>query len=152
VVPANFATVSDSTWLPAGITRIETANVEGLVELYRHFRQVKFALMAVRHVEVDDPLCGISAFRAVPQVARQRGISLQYPFIRTFFMNEACPYGQVLSLAVVSVRGFQFIEVFRLDRLRTARDLFANGKLPMTVAPEGAPMVTVKLSVPWNGV
>jgi len=38
-----------------------------------------------------------------------------------------------------SVRGFQFIEV-SLDwiGLRTARDLFANGKLPMTVAPEGA--------------
>jgi len=34
----------------------------------------------------------------------------------------------------------------------TARDLFANGKLPMTVAPEGAPTVTVKLSVPWNRV
>jgi len=80
-------------WLPAGITRIETANVEGLVELYRH-RQVKFAFLAVRHVEVDDPLCGISAFRAVPQVARQRGISCSIQFILSF-MNEA--YGQVLS-------------------------------------------------------
>jgi len=43
VVPANFATVSDSTLVTAGITRIETANVEGLVELIANFRQVKFA-------------------------------------------------------------------------------------------------------------
>jgi len=28
-------------WLPAGITRIETANVEGLVELYRQFQAGK---------------------------------------------------------------------------------------------------------------
>ncbi len=131
-------------WLPAGISRIETANVEGLVDLYRQFQAGKTRfLMAVRHVEVDDPLCGIYLLsRAVPQVARQRGISLQYPIYTHFLYERGMPLwaGAWLGWLLSRLGGIPIHRGKRLDRtgLRTARDLFANGKLPMTVAPEGA--------------
>lgn len=131
-------------WLPAGISRIETANVEGLVDLYRQFQAGKTRfLMAVRHVEVDDPLCGIYLLsRAVPQVARQRGISLQYPIYTHFLYERGMPLwaGAWLGWLLSRLGGIPIHRGKRLDRtgLRTARDLFANGNLPMTVAPEGA--------------
>lgn len=130
-------------WLPAGISRIETANVEVLVELYRQFQAGKIRfLMAFRHVEVDDPLCGIYLLsRAVPQVARQQGISLQRPIYTHFLYDRGMPLwaGAWLGWVLSRLGGIPIHRGKRLDLtgLRTARDFFVNGKLPMTVAPEG---------------
>jgi 1-acyl-sn-glycerol-3-phosphate acyltransferase len=130
-------------WLPSGITRIETANVEGLVDLYRQFQAGKIRfLMAFRHVEVDDPLSGMYLLsRAVPKVARQRGISLQYPIHTHFLYERGMPLwaGAWLGWLLSRLGGIPIHRGKHLDwtGLRTARDLLANGKLPMTVAPEG---------------
>ncbi len=130
-------------WLPAGITRIETANVECLVNLYRQFQAGKIRfLMAFRHVEVDDPLCGMYLLsRTVPKVARQQGISLQYPIHTHFLYDRGMPLwgGAWLGWLLSRLGGIPIHRGKRLDLtgLRTARDLIANGKMPMTVAPEG---------------
>jgi hypothetical protein len=130
-------------WLPAGISRIETANVEVLVELYQKFQAGKIRfLIAFRHPEVDDPLCMMYLLsRAVPKVARQRGISLQYP-THSYFL-----YDRGMTLWAGKWLGWLFswlgglaIHRGKVDRvsLRAARDLFANAKMPISVAPEGA--------------
>jgi len=76
--------------------------------------------------------------RAVPQVARQRGISLQYPIHTLSLRTRHAPMGRCLArLAVVSVRGFQFIEVSIWTGRGCARRAICLPKLPMTVAPEG---------------
>ena len=131
-------------WLTAGITRIETVNIEGLIDLYHQFQAGKIRfLMAFRHVEVDDSLCGMYLLsRAVPQVARQRGISLQYPIYTHFLYERGMPIwaGAWLGWLLSRLGGIPIRRGKRLDltALRMARDLFANGQLPMTVAPEGA--------------
>lgn len=130
-------------WLPTRITRIETANVEVLVNLYQQFQagKVRF-LMAFRHSAIEDALCMLYLLsQAVPRVARQKGIHLQNP-VHTHFV-----YNGGISQWTDRWNGWLFsrlggIPIYpgkRLDRigLQTVRDLFANGKLPMAIAPEG---------------
>ncbi len=130
-------------WLPSGISRMETTNVEVLVELYQKFQAGKIRfLIAFRHPEVDDPLSMMYLLsRAVPKVARQRGISLQYPTHSYFLYDRGMTLwaGNWLGW-LLSWLGGLAIHRGKLDRvsLRTARDLFANGKMPIAVAPEGA--------------
>ncbi|NER28973.1 MAG: 1-acyl-sn-glycerol-3-phosphate acyltransferase [Symploca sp. SIO1C4] len=130
--------------LPVGITRLETKNVEVLVELYRQFQAGKIRfLIAFRHCEADDPLCGLYLLsKAVPQVAHQQGIALQTPIHAHCLYDRGIPlwtkhwFGWLLScLGAIPVRRGR-----RLDwaGMRTARELFINGKLPMALAPEGA--------------
>ncbi|MGK7876301.1 MAG: 1-acyl-sn-glycerol-3-phosphate acyltransferase [Xenococcaceae cyanobacterium] len=130
-------------WLTAGIVRLETANVEILVDLYRQFQAGKIRfLMAFRHPEVDDPLCMLYLLSgAVPRVARQQGIPLQYPINTHFIYDRGMTIWAGAWLGWLFSRGGG-IPIHRgkpLDRiaLRTARELFVNGKFPMTVAPEG---------------
>jgi 1-acyl-sn-glycerol-3-phosphate acyltransferase len=131
-------------WLPAAIAQIETANVEVLVNLYQQFQAGKIRfLMAFRHSEVDDPLCMMYLLsRAVPEVARQQGISLQYPVHSHFIYDRGMTLwaGEWLGWMFSWLGGFPIHRGKRLDRvsLRTARELFAKGKLPIAVAPEGA--------------
>lgn len=103
------------SWLPAVITRIETENVECLVNLYRQFQAGKIRfLMAFRHVEVDDPLCGMYLLsRTVPKVARQQGVSLQYPIHTHFLYDRGMPLwgGAWLGWLLSRLGGFQFIAV-----------------------------------------
>jgi hypothetical protein len=130
-------------WLPTGIAKIETVNVEVLVDLYQKFQNGKIRfLMAFRHCEVDDPLCMMHMLGyAVPKVARQKGISLQYPTHSHFLYDRGMLLwaGDWLGWLFSRVGG---LPIFRgkVDRvsLRTARDLFASGKYPISVAPEGA--------------
>ncbi len=130
-------------WLTAGITRIETANVEILVDLYRQFQAGKIRfLMAFRHVEVDDPLVGMYLLsRAVPKAARQQGISLQHPLHTHFLYDRGMPLwgGAWLGWLLSRLGGIPIHRGKRLDlkAMRTIRDVFANGKWPVTVAPEG---------------
>ena len=131
-------------WLPSGIAKVEGSNLEVLAELFHQFQmgKVRF-LIAFHHPEVDDPLSiAYMLSRQMPKVARQQGISLQNP-IHTHFLYDR---GMMLwagnwlgwlfsSLGGVPIRRGKRID---LECLRTARDLFANGKLPIAVAPEGA--------------
>ncbi|HEY9647749.1 MAG TPA: 1-acyl-sn-glycerol-3-phosphate acyltransferase, partial [Chroococcidiopsis sp.] len=131
-------------WLPAGIAQVETHNVETLVELYRQFQAGKIRfLMAFRHPEVDDPLSMLHLLsRAVPQTARQQGIALRSPVHSHFIYERGMTIwaGEWLGWLFSRMGGFPIHRGKRLDRvgLKTARHLFAHGRFPITVAPEGA--------------
>lgn len=131
-------------WLPAGISHIETVNVEVLVELYQQFQAGKIRfLIAFRHPEVDDPLTMLYLLaRAVPQVARQQGIKLHYPIHSHFIYERGMTLwaGDWLGWLFSRLGGIPIHRGKRLDRfgLKAARSLFASGKLPIAVAPEGA--------------
>jgi 1-acyl-sn-glycerol-3-phosphate acyltransferase len=131
-------------WLPAGISHIETVNVEVLVDLYEQFQAGKIRfLLAFRHSEVDDPLCMLYLLsRTVPRVARQQGIPLQYPTHSYFAYERGMTLwaGNWLGWLFSRIGGISIHRGKRLDwsGMRTARELFANGRFPIAVAPEGA--------------
>ncbi|MCW5313867.1 1-acyl-sn-glycerol-3-phosphate acyltransferase [Nostoc sp. KVJ3] len=130
-------------WLPAGIVDIEAKNVEVLAELYQQFQSGKIRfLLAFRHPEVEDPLCMLYLLsHIVPKVARQKGITLQ-SLVHSYFLYDrgmTVWAGNWLGWLFSQVGGVPVRRGRRLDRqaIQTARELFANGKLPIAVAPEG---------------
>ncbi len=130
-------------WLPAGIVDIEAKNVEVLIELYQRFQagNIRF-LLAFRHPEVEDPLCMLYLLsHIVPKVARQKGITLQ-SLVHSYFLYDrgmTVWAGDWLGWLFSRVGGVPVRRGRRLDRqaIQTARELFANGKQPIAVAPEG---------------
>lgn len=131
-------------WLPAGISEIETIDVETLVKLYHQFQQGKIRLiMAFRHCEVDDPICGMYLLsKALPAVARQQGISLQLPINSHFMYDRGMPIWAGAWLGKLFSR-WGGIPVHRgksldLIAIKTAREILINGNYPLVVAPEGA--------------
>ncbi len=130
-------------WLPAGIVNIEAKNVEVLIELYQRFQagNIRF-LLAFRHPEVEDPLCMLYLLsHIVPKVARQKGITLQ-SLVHSYFLYDrgmTVWAGDWLGWLFSRVGGVPVRRGRRLDRqaIQTARELFANGKQPIAVAPEG---------------
>lgn len=131
-------------WLPAGISRIEVKHVERLVERYAELEAGKSRfLMAVRHVEVDDPLTGLYlCSRAVKQTAKAKGIPLQQP-IHTHFLYErgmTIWAGSGLGWMLSRIGGVPIRRGRRPDwvGLKAARKLMTQGTMPMVVAPEGA--------------
>ncbi len=131
-------------WLPAGITQIQVNNGELLAQLYQQFQQgnLRF-IMACRHVEVDDPLCGLYLLsRAVPRAARQQGISLRTP-LHTHFLYErgmSIWAGDWLGWVLSHLGGISIRRGRQPDwaSLRQAKKLMTAGSGPMVVAPEGA--------------
>ncbi len=126
-----------------GISHIQADNVEVLVDLYRQFQAGKIRfLMAFRHPSTDDPLCmAYLVHHLVPQIARQQQISLQSPIHAHFLYDRGIPLWAGSSVAWLYSRlGGIPIHRGKVDRigLRSARDLFVNGSLPMAAAPEGA--------------
>ena len=131
-------------WLPVGIQRIEVAHVDRLVDLYTQFEagQARF-LMAVRHVEVDDPLSGLYlCSRAVARDAKRRGIALQQP-VHTHFIYErgmTIWAGKGIGWLLSRMGGTPIRRGRKPDwiGLKAARKLMVEGSMPMVVAPEGA--------------
>ncbi|MEH2174206.1 lysophospholipid acyltransferase family protein [Nostoc sp.] len=130
-------------WLPAGIVKIEATNVEVLAELYQQFQAGKIRfLLAFRHPEVEDPLCMLYLLsRIVPQVARQKGITLK-SLVHSYFLYDrgmTVWAGKWLGWLFSLLGGVPVRRGRRLDRqaIQNARELFANGELPIAVAPEG---------------
>ncbi|MEJ1930253.1 1-acyl-sn-glycerol-3-phosphate acyltransferase [Nostoc sp. NIES-2111] len=130
-------------WLPAGIVDIQGENAEVLAQLYQQFQAGKIRfLMAFRHPEVEDPLCMLYFIsRIVPQVARQKGIELQYPVHSHFVYDRGMTIwaGNWLGWLFSRLGGVPIRRGRRLDRqaIQTARNLFANAQFPIAVAPEG---------------
>ncbi|MBW4618218.1 MAG: 1-acyl-sn-glycerol-3-phosphate acyltransferase [Cyanosarcina radialis HA8281-LM2] len=125
------------------IVRIEAENVETLVDLYEQFQagKVRF-LMAFRHPSADDPICMLHLLsQIVPQVARKRKVALKNPIHAHFIYDRGLPLwvGSIVGWLLPRLGGTP-IQRGKLDRvgLRSARDLFVNGSLPMAAAPEGA--------------
>lgn len=133
------------SWLRwrTSITQIQADNVEVLVELYRQFQAGKIRfMMAFRHPSTNDPLCMAHlVWQIVPQVARQKRVSLQYPTHAHFIYDRGIPLWAGSQVGwFYSHLGGTPIHRGKLDRigLRSARALFVNGSLPMAAAPEGA--------------
>ncbi|MBE9210564.1 1-acyl-sn-glycerol-3-phosphate acyltransferase [Nostoc sp. LEGE 06077] len=137
------------TFLPSwiqwqtSISQIEADNVEILADLYRQFQggKVRF-LLAFRHPKTDDPFClGYLLSQLVPKVAREQGITLQSPIHAHFIYDRGIPlWAGEYAGWVASRLGGTPIQRGKADwtGLRSARDLFANGRFPMAAAPEGA--------------
>lgn len=124
------------------ITQIEADNVEVLVDLYRQFQEGKIRFMlAFRHPKTDDPFClSYLLSQLVPKVARQ-GTALQLPIHAHFIYDRGIPLWAGSHVGWIASRlGGTPIQRGKADwtGLRSARDLFANGKFPMAAAPEGA--------------
>jgi len=124
------------------ITEIEAENVEVLVDLYRQFQEGKIRFMlAFRHPKTDDPFCLSYLFsQLVPKVARSHGTMLQLPIHAHFIYDRGIPLwaGSYVGW-IASNLGATPIQRGKADwtGLRSARNLFANGKFPMAAAPEG---------------
>ncbi|MDZ8259733.1 1-acyl-sn-glycerol-3-phosphate acyltransferase [Nostoc sp. ChiQUE01b] len=130
-------------WLSAGIVKVEAKNVEVLAELYQQFQAGKIRfLLAFRHPEVEDPLCMLYLLsRIVPEVARQKGITLK-SLVHSYFLYDrgmTVWAGKWLGWLFSLLGGVPVRRGRRLDRqaIQNARELFANGALPIAVAPEG---------------
>lgn len=131
-------------WLPAGINKVDTENIELLVQLYDQFQKGKIRLlMAFHHPEIDDPLSiAYMLYRILPKVAQSKGISLQKP-IHTHFMYDRGMNlwaGRWLSWLFSCLGGIPIRRGKKLDLrcLQAARKILANAKFPLTIAPEGA--------------
>ena len=125
------------------ITQIEADNVEVLVDLYRQFQEDKIRFMlAFRHPKTDDPFCLTYLLsQLVPKVARAQGTALQLPIHAHFIYDRGIPLWAGSYVGWIASRlGGTPIQRGKADwtGLRSARDLFANGKFPMAAAPEGA--------------
>ncbi|WP_017719791.1 1-acyl-sn-glycerol-3-phosphate acyltransferase [Kamptonema formosum] len=125
------------------VTDIQAENVGTLVTLYRQFqeRKIRF-LLAFRHPGGDDPFClAHFLWRAVPQVARQKNVSLQTPIHAHFMYDRGIPLWAGSFVGWINSRlGATPIQRGKADRqgLRAARDLFANGCFPLAASPEGS--------------
>ncbi|NEP02981.1 MAG: 1-acyl-sn-glycerol-3-phosphate acyltransferase [Symploca sp. SIO2E9] len=125
------------------ITQIQADDVEILVDLYRQFQEGKSRfLIAFRHPSVDDPFCmSHLLWQLVPGVAKQQGISLHKPIHAHFIYDRGIPLWAGSQVGWIYSRlGCTPIQRGKADwmGLRSARNLFANGKLPMAASPEGA--------------
>ncbi|MBE9094166.1 1-acyl-sn-glycerol-3-phosphate acyltransferase [Tychonema sp. LEGE 07203] len=125
------------------ISHIQAENVETLAELFHQFQNQKVRfLLAFRHPNSDDPYClGQLVWKLVPQAARQKGISLQFPVHSHFIYDRGIPLwaGSGVGWLYSRLGGTPIVRG-KIDRagLRSARDLFANSQFPIAAAPEGA--------------
>ncbi|MGK7902392.1 MAG: lysophospholipid acyltransferase family protein [Hormoscilla sp.] len=125
------------------IASIETENVELLADLYRQFDrgETRF-LIAFRHPNSpNDAFCMAHLlWHAVPQAAKGRGFKLKYPVHSHFIYDRGIPiWAGYFASWMFSRLGGSSMQRGKLDRqgLRSARDLMANGKFPIAIAPEG---------------
>jgi 1-acyl-sn-glycerol-3-phosphate acyltransferase len=125
------------------ITEVTAVHPERLAELYREFErgEARF-LIAFRHPSPLDPLAlWYLLARLVPRAAREQGIALKRLPHTYFLYDRGIPLwaGRAIAWLLPRAGGIS-MQRGKLDRmgLRTARDKFANGELPLAVAPEGS--------------
>ncbi|WP_026072484.1 1-acyl-sn-glycerol-3-phosphate acyltransferase [Nodosilinea nodulosa] len=124
------------------IQEVDVVNADGLVHLLKAFNagETRF-LLAFRHPSPLDSFClAHLMWYAVPQRARELGIDLKRPVHSHFIYDRGIPLWAGSSVGWVYSRlGGTPIQRGKVDRqgLRSARDLFANGQLPLAAAPEG---------------
>jgi hypothetical protein len=125
------------------IISVKIDNAEELIELYHQFDagQTRF-MLAFRHPAVTDPPC-IAQFlwNQLPQIAKQQGKTLKSPVHAHFIYDRGIPLWAGKQIGwIISHLGGTPIRRGSIDRvgLRSIRDLFVNGCMPMAAAPEGA--------------
>ncbi|MEO1069262.1 MAG: 1-acyl-sn-glycerol-3-phosphate acyltransferase [Cyanobacteria bacterium J06638_6] len=124
------------------IQQVEVINTDELVHLFKAFsaKETRF-LLAFRHPSPLDSFClAHLLWYAVPQRARELGIELNRPVHAHFIYDRGIPLwaGDWVGW-IYSRLGGTPIQRGKIDRqgLRSARDLFANGQIPIAAAPEG---------------
>ncbi|HAA30087.1 MAG TPA: glycerol acyltransferase [Cyanobacteria bacterium UBA8553] len=125
------------------IGQIQTDNIEHLAECYEQFQLGKTRLLiAFRHPTIDDPPCLLYLMNCfLPKVALQYNIRLKPPVHVHFVYDRSIPLWMGSAVGWLFSRlGATPIHRGKLDLvgLRSARLLFANGRFPLAVAPEGA--------------
>jgi hypothetical protein len=124
------------------IRQIDAQNVETLVNLYQQFQMGKSRfLLAFRHPSADDPFClAHLLWREMPAVAKQQGITFQHPHLHFIYDRGIPIWAGNWTTWLYTRLGGTPIHRGKIDLvgLRSARDLFANGKFPIMAAPEGA--------------
>lgn len=128
--------------LQTSIAVVQADNLETLAQIYQSFNQGKTRfLMAFRHPSADDPFCmGYMIWYLLPKVAKQQGITLPSPLHYHFIYDRGIPLWAGSFVGKwYSYLGGTPIHRGKLDRqgLKSARELFAHGRLPMMAAPEG---------------
>lgn len=125
------------------IRQVRATNVEALVDLYQQFQSGKIRfLLAFRHPSSDDPFALIQLlWRLVPAMAKQQGTRLEHPVHAHFIYDRGIPLwaGDWVTWLYARLGGTP-IHRGKIDLmgLRSARELFVNGRFPMMAAPEGA--------------
>ncbi|HLJ55903.1 MAG TPA: 1-acyl-sn-glycerol-3-phosphate acyltransferase [Chthonomonadaceae bacterium] len=125
------------------IAQVEAAHADRLAALYRDFEagEARF-LIAFRHPSATDPLTiWYLLSRLVPRAAREHGIPLRGHPHTYFLYDRGVPLwaGKAVGWLLPRAGGIS-VQRGKLDRmsLKTTRDKFVNGELPMAIAPEGA--------------
>jgi 1-acyl-sn-glycerol-3-phosphate acyltransferase len=125
------------------ITRIDVTDIDRLVEVYKQSQMGRLRLiLAFRHPSSDDALCmGYLLTKILPAAARKHRIALKSPIFAHFLYDRGVPLwaGKIAQWLYPQLGGIP-IRRGLADRsaLKTARDLLANGKMPLAIAPEGA--------------
>ncbi len=125
------------------IVSVKIDNATELINLFSQFQQGKTRFMlAFRHPAVTDPPCIAQLlWNQLPQIANQQGVNLKSPVHAHFIYDRGIPLwaGNKVGWGISKLGGTP-IRRGALDRvgLRSVRDLFVHGKLPMAAAPEGA--------------
>jgi hypothetical protein len=133
------------TWIhwQTEIADVQGENVEILLDLYEQFRAGKTRfLIAFRHPSANDPIClAYLLSHIAPKVARQRQMSFKAPLHTHFIYDRGIPLwaGSIMGWLYSQLGGTPILRG-KVDRqgLRSARDLFVNGKFPLAASPEGA--------------
>ncbi|MBC6471469.1 MAG: 1-acyl-sn-glycerol-3-phosphate acyltransferase [Hormoscilla sp. GM102CHS1] len=131
-------------WLnKMGCASIETENVKVLADIYRQFDlgETRF-LIAFRHPNSpNDAFCMAHLlWQAMPQAAKDRGLTLKYPVHSHFIYDRGIPiWAGSFASWMFSRLGGSSMQRGKLDRqgLRSARNLMTNGQFPIAIAPEG---------------
>lgn len=124
------------------IKRIDTVNIEQLVQLYDQFQHKQIRLMlAFRHPSPDDGFAMLHLLsHALPKAAKQQRIKLSIAPHAHFIYDRGVPIwaGKLVSWLLPNM-GATPIHRGKLDRvgLKSIRNLLWQGKLPLAIAPEG---------------
>jgi hypothetical protein len=125
------------------IRKIEFSNIEVLGDLYSKFANKKARLMiAFRHPNADDPLCLIHIFsRLLPDFLKKNRIKIDDITHFHFVWDRGIPlWAGDFTGKLYSRLGGTPIHRGKVDwkGLNSIRNLFANGRFPLAIAPEGA--------------
>ena len=125
------------------IRKIEFSNIEVLGDLYSKFANKKARLMiAFRHPNADDPLCLIHIFsKLLPDYFKRNNIKIDDITHFHFVWDRGIPlWAGEFTGKLYSRLGGTPIHRGKVDwkGLNSIRNLFANGRFPLAIAPEGA--------------
>ncbi|NEQ24690.1 MAG: 1-acyl-sn-glycerol-3-phosphate acyltransferase, partial [Microcoleus sp. SIO2G3] len=126
-----------------GIAGVQVEGIDRLADLYAEFAANKTRfLLAFRHSNPNDPLCMASlVWNQLPHAARARGLQITQPPHAHFMYDRGIPLwaGKLVGWAYSRLGGTPIRRgKADLAGLKSARQLFANGRFPMAAAPEGA--------------